>query len=80
MLASGWDTHLNRAVTIQVVLRDVDSADPKLVTRLQQEVKAASSLQHPNIVQVYDGVQSHGNYYMVREPFGEMDLRRYLRS
>ena len=80
MFSVGWDTHLNRTVIIQVVLQDVDRADPRLVTRLQQKVKAASSLQHPNIVQVYDSIQSNGNYYIVREPFGGTDLRRYLRS
>jgi len=64
-------------VTIQV-LYDVESADPGLVTRLQQEAKATSSLYHPNIVQVYDGVLSHGNFYLVREPFGGMELRRYI--
>jgi hypothetical protein len=75
----GWDTYMNRAVTIQV-LRDEYSADPKVVTRFQNEAKAASSLQHPNIVQVYDFGQTDGNYYIVMELVKGTDLRRYLRS
>jgi hypothetical protein len=75
----GWDTHMNRAVIIKV-LRDEYSADPKFVTRFQREAKAASSLQHPNIVQVYDYGQSNRNYFIVMESVEGTDLRRYLRS
>jgi len=75
----GWDTHLNRAVTIQV-LRDEYSADPKVVTRFQDEAKEASALQHPNIVQVYDNGQTDGKNYIVMELVEGTDLRRYLRS
>ncbi len=75
----GWDTQLNRAVTIKVLL-DEYSADPKFVTRFQREAKAASSLHHPNIVQVYDYGQTAGIYFMVMEVVEGTDLRRYLRS
>jgi hypothetical protein len=75
----GWDTYLNRAVTIQV-LRDEYSADPKVVTSFQREAKAASSLQHPNIVQVYDYGQTDGINFIVMELVEGTDLRRYLRS
>jgi bifunctional DNase/RNase len=75
----GWDTSMNRAVTIQV-LRDEYIADPKIVTRFQDEAKAASSLQHPNIAQVYDFGQTDGTYYIVMELVDGTDLRRYLRS
>src|SRR3989442_1151948 len=49
----GQDLRMERVVAIKV-LREVYSTDPKFVTRFQREAKAASSLQHPNIVQVYD--------------------------
>lgn len=75
----GRDTHMERVVAIKV-LREVYSTDPKFVTRFQREAKAASSLQHPNIVQVYDYGQSDGNYYIVMELVEGTDLRRYLRS
>jgi len=70
---------MERVVAIKV-LREVYSTDPKFVTRFQREAKAASSLQHPNIVQVYDYGQSDGNYFIVMELVEGTELRRYLRS
>ncbi len=75
----GHDTRMDRIVAIKV-LREVYSTDPKFVTRFQREAKAASALQHPNIVQVYDYGQSDGNYFIVMELIEGTDLRRYLRS
>jgi predicted Ser/Thr protein kinase len=75
----GRDMRINRTVAIKV-LREVYSTDPKFVTRFQREAKAASALQHPNIVQVYDYGQSDGNYFIVMELIEGTDLRRYLRS
>ncbi len=75
----GRDTRMERIVAVKV-LREVYSTDPKFVTRFQREAKAASALQHPNIVQVYDYGQSDGNYFIVMELIEGADLRRYLRS
>src|SRR5436309_1030172 len=75
----GQDMRMDRVVAIKV-LREVYSTDPKFVTRFQREAKAASSLQHPNIVQVYDYGQTDGNYFIVMELVEGTDLRRYLRS
>jgi tRNA A-37 threonylcarbamoyl transferase component Bud32 len=75
----GRDLHMDRVVAIKV-LRKFSSTDPKFVTRFQREAKAASALQHPNIVQVYDYGQSDGKYYIVMELVEGTDLRRYLRS
>ncbi len=75
----GRDLRMDRVVAIKV-LREVYSTDPKFVQRFQREAKAASSLQHPNIVQVYDYGQTDGNYFIVMELVEGTDLRRYLRS
>ena len=75
----GRDKRMERVVAIKV-LREVYSTDPKFVTRFQREAKAASALQHPNIVQVYDYGQTDGNYFIVMELVEGTDLRRYLRS
>src|SRR2546426_5625744 len=75
----GQDLRVDRVVAIKV-LREVYSNDPKFVTRFQREAKAVSSLQHPNIVQVYDYGQTDGNYFIVMELVEGTDLRRYLRS
>src|SRR5438552_11629813 len=75
----GRDMRMDRTVAIKV-LREVYSTDPKFVTRFQREAKAASSLQHPNIVQVYDYGQTEGNYYIVMEYIDGANLHRYLRN
>jgi serine/threonine-protein kinase len=75
----GWDTQMNRVVTIQV-LRDEYNANPKVVTHFEREAKAASSLRHPNIVQVYDFVKIGGISFMVMECVEGTDLRRLLRA
>src|SRR3989475_3658772 len=75
----GRDIRMDRVVAIKV-LREVYSTDPKFVKRFQTEARAASALQHPNIVQVYDYGQTDGNYYIVMELVEGTDLRSYLSS
>jgi eukaryotic-like serine/threonine-protein kinase len=69
---------MDRLVAVKV-LREVYSNDPKFVTRFQREARAASALQHPNIVQVFDYGQSADSYYVVMEYIDGMDLRRFLK-
>src|SRR6266487_635878 len=73
------DLQMDRAVAVKV-LREIYNTNPKFVRRFQVEAKAASALQHPNIVKVYDYGQSDGNYYIVMELVDGTDLRRYLSS
>ena len=47
------DTRLNRSVAIKVLPRDQVS-DPERKRRFIQEARAASSLNHPNIITIYD--------------------------
>ncbi len=77
----GIDMHTSKQVAIGL-LGDGYNRDPKFVTRLQRVAKAASSLQHPNIVQVYDyGQRDDGGYYfIVMEMVEGLDLRHYLRQ
>ncbi len=72
------DLRMGRMVAVKV-LREVYSSDPKFVTRFQREARAASALQHPNIVQVFDYGQSGESYYIVMEYVDGADLRRYLK-
>jgi serine/threonine-protein kinase len=73
------DLRMGRTVAAKI-LREVYSSDPKFVTRFQREARAASALQHPNIVQVFDYGQSGDSYYIVMEFVEGADLRRYLKK
>ena len=73
------DRRMNRLVAVKV-LREVYNTDREVITRFQLEARAASSLTHTNIVQVYDYMQINANYYIVMEFIPGVDLRRYLRS
>jgi serine/threonine protein kinase len=60
------DTHLNRPVAIKVLPLEI-VADPDRRVRFVQEARAASALNHPNIVQVYDIDQSDGTDFIAME-------------
>ena len=75
----GRDIRMDRVVAIKV-LHDIYSTDATFAARFQREVKAASYLQHPNVVVTYDYGQTNGKYYIVMELVEGTDLRRYLRG
>jgi serine/threonine-protein kinase len=60
------DTRLNRFVAIKV-LPPGSSADPGRRSRFVQEAQAASALNHPNIITIYDIISDDNTQYMVME-------------
>src|ERR1035438_3086359 len=60
------DTRLNRLVAIKVLLGG-NTGDPELRRRFVQEAQAASSLNHPNIITIYDIVSQDNDQFMVME-------------
>ena len=60
------DTHLDRVVAIKVLPRD-KVADPDRKQRFTQEARAASALNHPNIVAVHDIRSDGGVDFIVME-------------
>jgi serine/threonine protein kinase len=72
------DTRLGRTVALKVLHL---GADPELLHRLDREARAASALNHPNIVQIYDvGVAAgqDGAHYVVMEHVEGETLRHRL--
>ena len=61
-----FDTHLDRPVAIKVLRADA-TASPERRRRFQQEAKAASALNHPNIVHIYDISSAGGTDYIAME-------------
>ena len=60
------DTHLDRFVAIKV-LPPEKVADPDRKRRFVQEAKAASALNHPNIVTIHDIDQADGTDFIAME-------------
>ncbi len=60
------DLILNRQVAVKILRGDL-AEDDKFVRRFQREAISASSLNHPNIVEVYDVGEDNGNYFIVME-------------
>jgi len=60
------DTHLDRIVAVKV-LPPEKLSDPERRQRFVQEAKAASSLNHPNIIVVHDITSDQGLDFMVME-------------
>ena len=72
------DTRLGRTVALKVLH---PGSDPEMLRRLDREARAASALNHPNIVQIYDvGVAAGeaGEHYVVMEHVEGETLRRRL--
>lgn len=62
----GRDTHLDRFVALKVLPPDRVSSDERL-RRFVQEAKAASALNHPNIITVHDVATDTGTTFMAME-------------
>src|SRR5947207_9108780 len=60
------DTHLDRFVAIKV-LPPEKVADLERKRRFVQEAKAASALNHPNIVHIYDIAEADGIHFIAME-------------
>src|SRR5919201_6354901 len=60
------DTRLNRTVAIKV-LPPEKMADPERKRRFVQEARAASALNHPNIVTIYDINTDNGMDFIAME-------------
>lgn len=74
-----YDTILDRRVAIKVLRGDL-SNDEKFVRRFQREALSASSLSHPNIVEMYDVGEDNGIYYIVMEYIEGVTLKQLIKK
>ena len=73
----GTDTVLGRPVAVKVLSRQY-SGDANFVTRFRREAQAAASLNHPNLVSVYDTGTDDGVHFIVMEYVEAKTLADYL--
>lgn len=72
------DTILDRKVAVKILRGDL-ATDEKFVKKFQREASAASILDHPNIVGIYDVGEDDGNYYIVMEYIEGQTLKSLIK-
>jgi len=71
------DTHLNRTVAIKVLPPEA-VADLDRRRRFVQEARAASALDHPNIVTIHDVAEGDGRHFIVMQYVAGKTLRQLM--
>ncbi len=74
-----YDTILDRNVAVKILRGDL-ADDEKFVRRFQREAIAASSLSHPNIVEMYDVGEDDGKYFIVMEYVDGKTLKNLIKK
>lgn len=75
----GYDQILERDVAIKV-LRLEYANDEEFIARFHREAEAATSLAHPNIVNIYDVGEENHILYMVMEYVEGLTLKEYIQE
>ncbi len=73
------DLILDRTVAVKV-LRSEFSNDDEFILRFRREAESATSLSHPNIVNIYDVGEENNLYYIVMEYVQGKTLKDYIRE
>jgi eukaryotic-like serine/threonine-protein kinase len=73
------DMILERDVAIKVLRLDF-SGDEQFIKRFRREAQAATSLNHENIVNIYDVGEDEGIYYIVMEYVRGTTLKQYIQQ
>src|SRR5215510_6816917 len=74
-----YDTRLGRQAALKLLPSHLVD-NPERVRRFQREARAASALNHPNIITIYDFGQEDGRYYIVSEFVEGRTLRNFVGS
>jgi tRNA A-37 threonylcarbamoyl transferase component Bud32 len=75
----GFDERLQRTVALKL-LRDEVASDEEFRTRFIRESRGAASLDHPNILPVFDAGEEDGTLYIATRLVEGEDLRRLVAS
>lgn len=73
------DVSLHRLVALKMVSAG-ELASPEMLDRFRVEARAVASLQHPNLVQIYEVGEHNGRPYLVFEYISGGGLDRRLRG
>ncbi|MQS51471.1 Stk1 family PASTA domain-containing Ser/Thr kinase [Companilactobacillus mishanensis] len=73
------DTKTNQKVAVKALRYDLQD-DESVKRRFEREAKATGTLSHPNIVNILDVVNDHGNQYIIIEYVSGPNLKKYIRN
>src|SRR3984885_12281558 len=73
------DEQLDREVALKLLHRRF-AEDPGFVERFRREAQSAASLQHPNVVSVFDRGAFEGTYYIAMEYLEGRSLKQLIRQ
>ncbi len=73
------DQQLDREIALKLLHRRF-AEDPGFVERFRREAQAAASLQHPNVVSVFDRGSFENTYYIAMEYLPGRTLKRLIRE
>jgi len=79
IVLKGYDAVLQRLVAIKVLYPHL-AQDESTVARFLTEARAAASLQHPNIIAIYEAGEDKGLYYFAMEFVDGKDLATIIRE
>lgn len=74
-----YDPILKRYVAVKILRGDLAN-DEKFIKRFKREAISASSLAHPNIVEIYDVGEENGNYFIVMEYVNGITLKTLIKK
>lgn len=73
------DMILDRDVAVKVLRMDF-AEDEEFIRRFHREAQSATSLAHPNIVNIYDVGEEDSIYYIVMEYVNGQTLKQYIQQ
>lgn len=73
------DQYLDRKVAVKILRGDL-SNDETFVKRFQREALAATTLEHPNLVQIYDVGEESGYHFIVMEYVEGKTLKQLIKQ
>src|SRR6266571_2830695 len=74
-----WDITLDRKVALKILPEKV-AANERRMLRFVQEAKAASALNHPNIITIHEIGTEPGAHFIATEFIDGENLRRHMRK
>ncbi|MFC4950845.1 serine/threonine-protein kinase [Pseudonocardia sp. GCM10023141] len=72
------DAELNRQVAVKVIAVDL-AADPEFRQRFRRESRTAASVNHPNVIPVFQAGEERGLLYLAMQYADGTDLRELIR-